>query len=174
MRLNRYVPALLALTLPLAACGADDVPIQRLGQQSARTAETAPTSAPSTSAVTAEPEPQTTVETTPTTEPPTTEPPVAVPRPVRTVPPTVQTTIPGVDGDVWAALARCESGMTNADTGNGYYGYFQFLPSTWRSVGEVGLPTDYGYSHQRRAAQTLQARSGWGQWPACSRMLGLR
>jgi hypothetical protein len=173
MRITRYASALLALALPFVACGPDDRPIQPLGQSNAITAETAPTNPPSTSVVTVEPTPQPTVEITTTTEaPPTTEA-VPVTRPVRTVPTVVE--VPRtVDGDVWAALAHCESGMTNADTGNGYYGYFQFLPSTWRSVGEVGLPTDYGYSHQRAAAQTLQARSGWGQWPACSRALGLR
>lgn len=81
---------------------------------------------------------------------------------------------PQVPGDVWGALAMCESGNTNANTGNGYYGYFQFLPSTWRSVGGTGLPTDHGYGEQLKRAQILQARSGWGQWPACSRKLGLR
>jgi hypothetical protein len=77
-------------------------------------------------------------------------------------------------GDVWWALALCESGGANVDTGNGYSGYFQFLDSTWRSVGYSGRAVDYGYETQVAAAQTLQARSGWGQWPACSRRLGLR
>lgn len=77
-------------------------------------------------------------------------------------------------GDVWERLAQCESGMTNANTGNGYYGYFQFSATTWRSVGGTGLPTDHGYGEQVHRAQILQARSGWGQWPACSRRLGLR
>lgn len=75
--------------------------------------------------------------------------------------------------DVWAALARCESGGTNASTGNGFYGYFQFVPSTWRSLGYGGLPTDFDYGTQRDAAMHLQARSGWSQWPACARRLGL-
>lgn len=64
--------------------------------------------------------------------------------------------------------------MTNANTGNGFYGYFQFTASTWRSVGGTGLPTDHDYATQRAMAQRLQARSGWSQWPACSRQLGLR
>jgi len=79
-----------------------------------------------------------------------------------------------VGGDVWARLAQCESGNTNANTGNGYYGYFQFSASTWRSVGGTGLPSDHGYGEQLHRAQILQQRSGWGQWPACSRKLGLR
>lgn len=79
-----------------------------------------------------------------------------------------------VTGDIWSRLAQCESGNTNANTGNGYYGYFQFHPATWRSVGGTGLPIDHGYGEQLHRAQILQSRSGWGQWPACSRKLGLR
>lgn len=76
-------------------------------------------------------------------------------------------------GDVWEQLAYCESGMTN-DTGDPYWGYFQFSIPTWHGIGESGYPSDYGYEHQKAAAQRLQARSGWGQWPGCSRQLGLR
>lgn len=78
------------------------------------------------------------------------------------------------NGDVWTQLADCESSMTNANTGNGYYGYFQFSPTTWRGLGYEGMPTDHSYTTQRQAAIDLQARSGWGQWPGCSRQLGLR
>lgn len=79
-------------------------------------------------------------------------------------------------GDVWARLRQCESGGNYAaNTGNGYYGAYQFSAATWRSMG-----TGYAYAHlappavQDDAARHLQARSGWGQWPACSRRLGLR
>lgn len=175
MRITRYASALTVLALPLAACGADDKPIQRLGQQSAMTAETAPTSAPSTSAVTAEPEPQT-VETTPITEPPTTEPaPVAVPRPVRTVPPTlpVQTTVPEATGE-WAIptyVVMCESGGSwTAQNASGAAGPYQLMPEHFG--GESAL-------NQTRAAQHAKAaylwnggvntRSGLGpqNWKAC-------
>lgn len=80
---------------------------------------------------------------------------------------------PSSQGDIFWQLALCESGGTNANTGNGYYGYFQFLPSTWQSLGYAGLPTDYSYATQREGAAALQARSGWGQWPACAASLGL-
>ena len=76
-------------------------------------------------------------------------------------------------GDVWAALARCESGMRN-DAGAPYYGYFQFSAPTWRSLGYGGLPHEHGYATQLTAAQRLVQRSGWGQFPACARKLGLR
>lgn len=79
-------------------------------------------------------------------------------------------------GDVWAALAACESGGNpQARSANGLYqGAFQFSLATWRSLGYSGSPADHSYSDQVAAAQRLQARSGWGQWPKCSRRLGLR
>lgn len=82
----------------------------------------------------------------------------------------------GVRGDVWAALARCESGGDpSARSANGLYsGAFQFSDPTWRSLGYGGRAADHPYATQVAAAKRLQARSGWGQWPRCSRRLGLR
>ena len=72
-------------------------------------------------------------------------------------------------------LAQCESGgRWNINTGNGYYGGLQFSASTWRGIGYGGLPHQASKATQIEAGQKLQARSGWGQWPACSRKLGLR
>jgi len=77
-------------------------------------------------------------------------------------------------GGVWAALRHCESGGNYAeDTGNGYYGAYQFSPATWHGLGYPGLPSSAAPAVQDLAAQQLQARSGWGQWPACSAKLGL-
>ena len=77
--------------------------------------------------------------------------------------------------DVWAALGRCENGgRLTSDPGDRYRGLFQFSPATWRSVGGTGDPADATYETQLALAQKLQARSGWGQWPRCSRLLGLR
>ena len=76
----------------------------------------------------------------------------------------------------FARLRQCESGGNyRANTGNGFYGAYQFTLQTWRSMG-----TGFAYPHhappavQDDAAQRLQARAGWGQWPHCSRQLGLR
>ncbi|HUO48219.1 MAG TPA: transglycosylase family protein [Acidimicrobiales bacterium] len=78
-------------------------------------------------------------------------------------------------GDVWAALRNCESHGNYADnTGNGYYGAYQFSAATWHSLGYPGLPSEASPSVQDQAAQHLQARSGWGQWPSCSRNIGVR
>ena len=78
-------------------------------------------------------------------------------------------------GDAWAALAQCESGGNpTTNTGNGYYGMYQFTVGTWRSLGGTGLPSEASAEEQTAMAQRLQARSGWGQWPACASRLGLR
>ena len=78
-------------------------------------------------------------------------------------------------GDVWARLRQCESGgRYNINTGNGFYGAYQFHPRTWRGLGYPGLPHQASPEMQDEAARKLQARSGWGQWPACSRRLRLR
>ncbi|OFR31524.1 resuscitation-promoting factor [Actinomyces sp. HMSC065F11] len=76
---------------------------------------------------------------------------------------------------VWAALAQCESGGNpGTNTGNGFYGLYQFSLPTWQAVGGSGLPSDASAEEQTMRAQILQQRAGWGQWPACSSMLGLR
>lgn len=80
---------------------------------------------------------------------------------------------PAADGLNWAALARCESGGNPRayNSAGPYYGLYQFLESTWRSVGGVGLPTQASPSEQTYRAQILYRRSGAGQWPVCGRYL---
>jgi hypothetical protein len=67
---------------------------------------------------------------------------------------------------VWACIMRLESGgnphAVNPSSGAG--GLFQFLPSTWASLGGTGRPQDASPALQFAMAQKLQARSGWGQW----------
>lgn len=78
-------------------------------------------------------------------------------------------------GDVWARLAQCESGgnPTIVSSNGLYYGLYQFSLGTWRAVGGSGLPSEASPAEQTQRAQILQARSGWGQWPACAAKLGL-
>ena len=79
------------------------------------------------------------------------------------------------DGSVWDQLAACEAGGNWAiNTGNGYYGGLQFSLGSWQSVGGSGLPSEASREEQIQRGQMLQARSGWGAWPACSARLGLR
>lgn len=112
--------------------------------------------------------------TTTTAKPTATKPKtVAIPKENSEVDPSGQ-----VETDIWKRLRDCESlnaGGYLANTGNGYYGAYQFSKSTWDSMN-----TGYAWPHeappavQDDAAKRLQARSGWGQWPACSKKLGLR
>jgi muramidase (phage lysozyme) len=66
----------------------------------------------------------------------------------------------------WACIVRLESGgnprAVNPSSGAG--GLFQFLPSTWASLGGTGRPQDASPALQFAMAQKLQARSGWSQW----------
>jgi hypothetical protein len=73
----------------------------------------------------------------------------------------------------WAALRRCESGDDyGIDTGNGYYGAYQFSPITWWWLGYQGYPNDAPAWVQDQAARDLWGIYGWSPWPACSRSLG--
>jgi hypothetical protein len=77
--------------------------------------------------------------------------------------------------DDFAALRRCESGGNYAaNTGNGYYGAYQFARGTWASLGYRGRPDQAPPAVQDQAAARLQSLTGWSSWPACSKRLGLR
>ena len=77
--------------------------------------------------------------------------------------------VPTADGLNWAALAECESGGNPQayNPAGPYYGLYQFMESTWRAVGGVGLPSQASASEQTYRAQILYNRSGAGQWPVC-------
>lgn len=77
-------------------------------------------------------------------------------------------------GSVWDRLAICESsGNWAINTGNGFYGGLQFTLSSWTGVGGSGYPNQASREEQILRAEMLQARQGWGAWPACSAKLGL-
>jgi Transglycosylase-like domain/Putative peptidoglycan binding domain len=72
----------------------------------------------------------------------------------------------------WRALAQCESsGNPRAVNPAGYYGLYQFSPSTWRSVGGSGLPSRASAGEQTRRAQILFRRDGSSPWPNCGHHL---
>jgi hypothetical protein len=76
--------------------------------------------------------------------------------------------------DDFARLRQCESGGNYAaNTGNGYYGAYQFDRRTWRGLGYSGRPSDAAPPTQDAAAHRLQAQRGWQPWPSCARRLGL-
>ena len=71
-------------------------------------------------------------------------------------------------------LGNCESGMTaGRNSGNGYFGAFQFSPGTWRSMGTGYERADLApLEVQTEAVQRLVSRSNiYGQFPACSRRM---
>ena len=67
-------------------------------------------------------------------------------------------------------LRMCESGGNyRINTGNGYYGAYQFSLSTWRSLGYPGYPNQATPAVQDAAVRKLYARAGWSPWPVCGR-----
>jgi hypothetical protein len=81
---------------------------------------------------------------------------------------------PGSLAGKFAALRNCESsGDYQDNTGNGYYGAYQFALATWLGLGETGLPSSAPPSVQDAAAYALYRQDGWVPWPACSAILGL-
>lgn len=62
-------------------------------------------------------------------------------------------------------VVMCESeGHAATNTGNGYYGLWQFDLPTWRSVGGTGLPSDASIQEQVMRARMLYDKRGWGPW----------
>jgi hypothetical protein len=67
-------------------------------------------------------------------------------------------------------LRMCESHNNyRANTGNGYYGAYQFARGTWHSLGFKGRPDRASKRRQNEAARKLHRQQGWRPWPACSR-----
>ena len=68
------------------------------------------------------------------------------------------------------AIAACESGGNpSTDTGNGFYGKYQFTQETWHAVGGTGNPAAASEAEQNRRAALLYAREGASPWPVCGR-----
>jgi len=75
---------------------------------------------------------------------------------------------------VWSCIAEHESsGNPATDTGNGYYGMYQFSMSTWQAAGGTGNPADASAAEQTSVAQRVQQQQGWGAWPVSSAECGV-
>lgn len=73
----------------------------------------------------------------------------------------------------WYRLRMCESSNNySINTGNGYYGAYQFDLATWRSVGGSGLPSNASKAEQDKRALILYHERGWQPW-TCARIVGL-
>lgn len=69
----------------------------------------------------------------------------------------------------WLYSTRmCESGGNyRINTGNGFFGGYQFLPSTWWAVGGRGMPHLAPPLEQDYRAVLLRQRAGTSPWPNC-------
>lgn len=88
----------------------------------------------------------------------------------------IQKAAPVVIGgsDAFAKLRFCEAGGDyTKNTGNGYFGAYQYSISTWANFGGYARPDLAPPAVQDAKAQETQARRGWSPWPSCARKLGL-
>ena len=83
------------------------------------------------------------------------------------------TSFSGSFSEALARLRSCE-GNYKSNTGNGYYGAYQFDKRTWGRYGGYGLASDAPADVQdEKAWQTYKAR-GWQPWPTCKVKMGLQ
>jgi len=72
----------------------------------------------------------------------------------------------GGAGGLLARIRARESGGNYAtNTGNGFYGAYQFTLDTWQSVGGIGLPSNATPAEQDMRAQMLFNERGCNPWP---------
>jgi hypothetical protein len=77
-------------------------------------------------------------------------------------------------GTALQQLSYCEAGGDyTRNSGNGYYGAYQYSLSTWNDYDGYARPDLAPASVQDARAQADVARRGWSAWPACARKLGL-
>lgn len=82
------------------------------------------------------------------------------------------------DGSVWDRLAHCETRNDWATNSvPGFSGGLGFANSTWNSNGGqefAPIAAEATREQQIVIAERILAGSGWGAWPGCSDLLGLR
>jgi len=72
----------------------------------------------------------------------------------------------------WRQLRFCESTETyNIDTGNTFYGAYQFTWETWGTVGGDDNPAHAPPAEQDARARLLYSQRGSQPWPICGRFL---
>ncbi len=107
---------------------------------------------------------------TPTAQP--TVVPTAIP--VTQAPAVVSTSASSISDAAITYLGSCEAGMDPAkNTGNGYYGAFQFSYGTWKRLNTGYERADLAPIEVQEAAvkQLLQGSSIYGQFPGCARKM---
>ena len=113
----------------------------------------------------------------PTVEPTETPVPTMMPTPAPvtvTVAPATVNTASGISEEAITFLGNCEAGMNPArNSGNGYYGAFQFSYGTWKSMNTGYERADLAPIEVQKAAvrQLLQRSSIYNQFPGCARRM---
>ena len=64
--------------------------------------------------------------------------------------------------------------VITSDTGNGYYGAYQFDKSTWGNFGGYNNPAQAPADVQDQKAWETYKRRGWQPWPSCKIKMGLQ
>lgn len=82
-------------------------------------------------------------------------------------------TFSGSFAEALARLRSCEGSYTS-NTGNGYYGAYQFDIQTWGGYGGYSNASQAPPSVQDEKAWLTYQRRGWNPWPSCSRSQGLQ
>jgi hypothetical protein len=82
-------------------------------------------------------------------------------------------TFTGSFAEALARLRSCEGSYTS-NTGNGYYGAYQFDRQTWGGYGGYPVASDAPPSVQDEKAWLTYQRRGWSPWPSCSKKMGLQ
>jgi uncharacterized protein YabE (DUF348 family) len=103
---------------------------------------------------------------------------------VVTLPPVKQVEVVGAkmsnsfNGSFAEALAKlrsCEAGgVYDRNSGNGYYGAYQYDISTWANWGGFARPDLAPPSVQDEKAWETYKRRGWQPWPSCKIKMGLQ
>ncbi|HEX7259901.1 MAG TPA: transglycosylase family protein [Candidatus Saccharimonadia bacterium] len=79
-----------------------------------------------------------------------------------------------VGDDAFAQLRYCEAGgIYDRNSGNGYYGAYQYSISTWNNYGGYARADLAPAAVQDEKAHADVARRGFTPWPSCARRLGL-
>jgi uncharacterized protein YabE (DUF348 family) len=91
----------------------------------------------------------------------------------------VKGTFSGSFAEALAQLRQCEAGgRYDRNSGNGYYGAYQFSASSWRSWAPAEYKDVMAYqappAAQDQAVWNYYQKSGWNPWPGCKAKLGLQ
>lgn len=82
-------------------------------------------------------------------------------------------TFNGSFAEALARLRSCEGSYTS-NTGNGYYGAYQFDRQTWGNYGGYAVASDAPPTVQDEKAWLTYQRRGWQPWPSCKIKMGLQ